>query len=67
MKQKEEIINRIDINDDYAIVIVKKINETPKFCKDCPYSEQLYPMQVRYCNKYKGFVSNTDTCFKENI
>lgn len=65
MKQKAEIIKTIDINDEYAILIVKKIKEKPKYCKDCPYYKYFGVSTLHYCIKHKGVVKPTDTCIEE--
>lgn len=67
MKQKAEIIKTIDINEDYAVLVVKKIKETPKFCKDCPHFKYFGDLSIHYCDKYKGVVDATDTCIEEGI
>lgn len=64
MKQKAEIIKTVDINDDYAILIVKKIKEKTKLCKDCPHFKYFGDLSLHYCDKYKGVVEKTDTCIE---
>lgn len=64
MKQKAEIIKTVDINDDYAILIVKKIKETPKICKNCPHLEYFGNLSVYYCGKHKGCVKPSDICIE---
>lgn len=64
MKQKAEIIKTIDINEDYAIIVVKKIKEEPKFCKDCPHFKYFGDLSIHYCDKYKAVVDKTDMCIE---
>lgn len=66
MKQKAEIIKNIDINDEYAILIVKKIKTEPKKCIDCKYMTTYDPIKcVGYCSKHQGIVNINDTCIEE--
>lgn len=67
MKQKAEIIKTVDINEDYAILIVKKIKKTPKLCKDCPYLHYFLDISTHYCDKYRAIVDPTDTCIEEGM
>lgn len=64
MKNKAEIIKTIDINEDYAILIVKKIKENAKLCKDCPHFKYFGELSLHYCDKHKGIVEATDICIE---
>lgn len=67
MKQNVEIINTVDINEDYAILIVKKIKKEPKVCKDCPHLHYFLDFSVHYCDKHNGIVEPTDVCIEEGM
>lgn len=68
MKQKAEIIKTVDINEDYAILIVKKIKAEPKKCVNCEYMTSYDPIKrVGYCSKHHGIVSMEDTCIEEGM
>lgn len=67
MKQKMEIIKTIDITDNLVVIIAKKINTEPKFCKDCPHFKYFEELSVYYCDKYKGIVCETDRCIEDGM
>lgn len=67
MKQKAKIIKTVDINDEYSILIVKKIKETPKICKNCPHLHYFLDISRHYCDKYRGIVEPTDTCIEDGM
>ena len=64
MERKAKIIKTIDINEDYAVLIVKKNKEKPKFCKDCPHFKYFGDLSIHYCEKHKGVVEPTDFCIE---
>lgn len=65
MKQKIEIINTIDINEDLVILVAKKIKTEPKKCINCKYMTTYDPVKrVGYCAKHSGIVSMEDTCIE---
>ena len=67
MKQKAQIIKTIDINEEYAILVVKKINEKHRLCEGCPHFKYFKDLSFHYCDKYKGIVEPTDFCIEEGM
>lgn len=65
MKQKIEIINTIDINEELVILVAKKIKAEPKRCINCNHMTTYDPIKwVGYCSKHRGIVSMEDTCIE---
>lgn len=68
MKQKIEVINSIDINEELVILVAKKIKTEPKRCANCEDMKLYDPItRVGYCSKYHGIVSMKDTCIEEGM
>lgn len=68
MKQKIEVINSIDINEELVIVVAKKIKEEPKRCVNCNSMTVYDPIKrVGYCAKHHGIVTMEDTCIEEGM
>lgn len=68
MKQKIEVINSIDINEELVILVAKKIKTEPKRCINCEHMTTYDPIKrVGYCAKHNGIVSMEDTCIEEGM
>lgn len=67
MKQKIEVINTIDINEDFVILVAKKIKKEPMLCKNCPAMKDINGIGEKYCAKYKELVMPEDVCVEEGM
>lgn len=67
MKQKIEVINTIDINEDFVILVAKKIKTEPKKCKDCPCFKKIADVNEHYCTRHRALVDETDICIEEGM
>lgn len=64
MKQKIEVINTIDINEELVILVAKKIKEEPKKCKGCSCFKKIADIDKHYCTRYSALVDETDVCIE---
>lgn len=67
MKQKIEVINTIDINEDFVILVAKKIKKEPMRCKNCPAMKDIKGIGEKYCAKYQELVTPEDVCIEEGM
>lgn len=67
MKQKIEIINTIDINEELVILVAKKIKKEPMLCKNCPAMKDVKGIREKYCSKYQELVEPEDVCVEDGM
>ena len=68
MKQKIEIIKTVELNEEFVLLVGKKIKAEPKKCVNCEYMTSYDRIKrVGYCSKYNGIVSMEDTCIEEGM
>lgn len=68
MKQKIEVINTIDINEDLVILVAKKIKTEPMRCKHCSNAQDIEGFNNnKYCLKYKSIVALNEVCIEEGM
>lgn len=67
MNEKYTVVNAIDINDEYSVIIVKKIKKPMKQCGKCEHFKYFGDLSLHYCDKYHGVVEKTDYCIEEGM